>query len=154
MRSVAVAVWALLGGLTFVVSLLAGTTSVAHAANSLQESTPAADSTINQPPTQIVLTFENPTGTGTIIQLVCGGDPITVGTVQVAGNVATLPVLGDGPRGRLRGHLHHDRLRRRRGRARQLRLHRRSERHGHRRLVPGRDHDHCAVDDAELERRR
>ena len=75
MRSVAVAVWALLGGLTFAVSLLAGTTSVAHAANSLQESTPAADSTINQSPTQIVLTFENPTGTGTIIQLVCRGRP-------------------------------------------------------------------------------
>ncbi len=99
MRSVAVAVWALLGGLTFVVSLLAGTTSVAHAANSLQESTPAADSTINQSPTQIVLTFENPTGTGTIIQLVCEGDPITVGTVQVAGNVATLPVLATVPAG-------------------------------------------------------
>ncbi len=63
---------------------------VAHADNSLQQSTPAADSTVNQAPTQIVLTFENPTGTGTIVSLVCGdGDIVTRRPVAVADNVVT-----------------------------------------------------------------
>ncbi len=76
------------------IGLLAGSGRVARADNSLQQSTPAADSTVNQAPTQLVLTFENPTGTGTIVSLACGGNVVTLGTVEVADNVVTVPVVG------------------------------------------------------------
>ena len=76
------------------IGLLAGSGRVARADNSLQQSTPAADSTVTQAPTQLVLTFENPTGTGTIVSLACGGNVVTLGTVDVADNVVTVPVVG------------------------------------------------------------
>ena len=80
--------------LVVAIGLLAGSGRVARADNSLQQSTPAADSTVTQAPTQLVLTFENPTGTGTIVSLACGGNVVTLGTVEVADNVVTVPVVG------------------------------------------------------------
>ena len=84
----------LLVALVVAIGLLAGSGRVARADNSLQQSTPAADSTVTQAPTQLVLTFENPTGTGAIVSLACGGSVVTLGTVEVADNVVTGPVVG------------------------------------------------------------
>lgn len=48
---------------------------VAHADNSIVSSTPEADTEVATSPTEIVTTFENPIGDGSIAAMVCDGDP-------------------------------------------------------------------------------
>ncbi|GAA1617838.1 hypothetical protein GCM10009789_84760 [Kribbella sancticallisti] len=77
--------------LTLVVS-----TGVAAAHAKLESMTPADGSTAAAPPTEVVLTFNEPVGsTGAVVQVRSpGGTTVSTGEIKVIGKVVTQPVDG------------------------------------------------------------